>query len=248
MVKFAPARLLPLKSPMDFKIIEDALAGTGLIVRGGFHPIAEDRDEIPERTETPETIVLIGNAGAAMWRAFTTATTTRARAGDADPLDGWTREVLTEAAGRLGAKALFPFTGPPYLPFQRWALRAGGVHVSPIGPLIDPEYGLWHAYRGALAFDQRFDLPPTSESPSPCEACADKPCLSTCPVSALTPGNYDVPACVAHIGSRVEAGAGGEDCLGGGCLARRACPVGREYIQEPEQARFHMTKFLKAQS
>ncbi len=228
---------------MIFRRIDDSLAGTGLIVRGGFRPIAEDRDEIPEGTETPETIILIGNAGAAMWRAFAAATTPGARAGDSHPLDGWTRKVLTDAAGRLGATALFPFTGPPYLPFQRWALRAGGVHVSPIGPLIDPEYGLWHAYRGALAFGQRLDLPPTSESPSPCETCADKPCLSTCPVSALAPGDYDVPACVAHVGS--EAGA---DCLGTGCQARRACPVGRNYIQEPEQARFHMEKFLVAQS
>ncbi len=237
---------------MDFKDIEDALssagAGTGLIVRGGFHPSGEDWDDIPgdeisSGAETPETIILIGNAGPAMFRAFAAATTPEARSDDAHPLDGWTRRVLTETASALGAKALFPFTGPPYLPFQRWALRAGGVHVSPIGPLIDPEYGLWHAYRGALAFDECFDLPPISESPSPCESCADKPCLSTCPVSALTPGNYDVPACVAHVGS-----ADGDDCLGGGCLARRACPVGRDYIQEPEQARFHMEKFLKAQA
>jgi hypothetical protein len=231
---------------MDFKDIEDALAGTGLIVRGGFHPSADDRDEMPEGAETPETIVLIGNAGPAMWRAFAAATTTRARLGDADPLDGWTREVLTEASGRLGAKALFPFTGPPYLPFQRWALRAGGVHVSPIGPLIDPQYGLWHAYRGALAFGQRLGLPAPPTGSSPCESCADKPCLNTCPAGALTPGNYDVPACVAHISS--VSSADGEDCLGGGCLARRACPVGREYIHESEQARFHMEKFLVAQS
>ncbi len=228
---------------MDFKDIEDALAGTGLIVRGGFHPSGEDRDEIPGGMETPETIILIGNAGPAMWRAFTAATTPEARSGDAHPLDGWARKILTETAGRIGARALFPFTGPPYLPFQRWALRAGGVHVSPIGPLIDPKFGLWHAYRGALAFDARLGLPPISDSPSPCGDCADKPCLSACPVSALAPGNYDVPVCVAHVGS--EAGT---ECLGTGCLARRACPVGREYAQQPEQARFHMEKFLKAQS
>jgi len=236
------------ESQTDFQRIEDALAGTGLIVRGGFHPSGEDRDGIPGGTET---LVLIGNAGPAMWRAFTAAVSSEARANDAHPLDGWTRRVLTAAAAALGAAALFPFTGPPYFPFQRWALRAGGVHVSPIGPLIHPEYGLWHAYRGALAFEERLDLPPTPEDPSPCETCAGKPCLSTCPVAALTPGGYDVPACVAHVGSEVEAGAGSEclgGCLGGGCLARRACPVGRDHAQELEQARFHMEKFLLAQS
>jgi hypothetical protein len=30
------------------------------------------------------------------------------------------------------------------------------------------------------------------------------------------------------------------------CRARRACPIGREYLYQPEQARFHMTHFLAA--
>jgi len=29
-----------------------------------------------------------------------------------------------------------------------------------------------------------------------------------------------------------------------GCKARRACPVGRKYIYHPDQALFHMEKFL----
>ena len=244
---------MALESQIDCQRIEDALAGTGLIVRGGFHPTGEDKDGIPGGTET---LILIGNAGPAMWRAFAAATTPETRLGDADPLDGWTEGVLTEASAALGAKAVFPFTGPPYLPFQRWALRAGGVHVSPIGPLIHPEYGLWHAYRGALAFGQRLKLPAPPPDSSPCEACAERPCLHACPVSAFTPekdgdgggrARYDVPACVAYVGSVVEAEAE-TGCLNAGCLARRACPVGREYVQQPEQARFHMTKFLIRQS
>ncbi len=31
-----------------------------------------------------------------------------------------------------------------------------------------------------------------------------------------------------------------------GCRARRACPVGREYFYDPEQAAFHMRAFLDA--
>jgi hypothetical protein len=30
------------------------------------------------------------------------------------------------------------------------------------------------------------------------------------------------------------------------CLARRACPVGAEYIYRPAQAEFHMAAFLAA--
>ena len=151
----------------------------------------------------PATLVLVGNAGPAMWEVFA-----KEQRGGPDPLDAWTRTVLGGVAAKLGAVALFPFDGPPYLPFQRWAMKAEAVFPSPIGPLIHPEYGLWHAYRGALAFAEALDLPARAEAESPCEGCAAKPCLTTCPVNALTVGAYDVPACVAHLDS-----AAGRDCL-----------------------------------
>ncbi len=228
---------------MDYRQIESALAAVGLLARGGFHPAAGDG-----APEGAATLVLVGNAGPAMWRAFAAATPPAEIAGGGHPLDAWTRRVLDDVAGRLDARAVYPFDGPPYPPFQRWALKAGGVFQSPIGPLIDPEYGLWHAYRGALAFAARLALPAVARADSPCDGCADKPCLSACPVGAFAaetsaPARYDVPACVAHVTS-----AAGTDCLGGGCLARRACPVGRDYAHAPEQARFHMRKFLAAQS
>ena len=62
-----------------------------------------------------------------------------------------------------------------------------------------------------------------------------------CPVEAFAEGRYDVPKCVNHI-----AGPSGTECLTGGCLARRACPVGRDYAYAPDQARFHMEAFLRA--
>ena len=52
---------------------------------------------------------------------------------------------------------------------------------------------------------------------------------------------YDVAACAKHI-----AAPAGRDCLTGGCLARHACPVGRDFIYGPGQAGFHMAAFLGA--
>ena len=226
---------------MDLNTINDAVSAAGLITRGGFRPGAGDG--VPGEAAT---LVLVGNAGPAMWAAFTA--TGGDKAPDSPPgphrLDDWTRRVLTEIAGDLGARALFPFD-VPYLPFQRWAQRCEPVHPSPIGPLIHPRYGLWHAYRGALAFDEALDLPPFEAGRSPCETCHDKPCLTACPVDAFAPTGafaYDVPACVAHLQS--PAGA---DCLGAGCAARRACPVGADYLYAPDQARLHMEAFVRAQ-
>ena len=214
--------------------LAERLRPLGMMTRGGFHPTAAD--DVPALPDgaAAMTVVLIGNAGRAMWPAFVAAD-----AHDANPLDGWTRRKLNEIAGLVGAAALFPFDGPPWLPFQRWALRADNVHPSPIGPLIHPVYGLWHAYRGALAFPQTIELAPAPAAPAPCDTCADKPCLATCPVDALVPGSYDVPACAAHVGS-----SAGVDCRNAGCRARAACPVGADYRYAPAQARFHMAAFL----
>lgn len=220
-----------LVDPAD---IERRLAAHGLIVRGGFHP--EPADNVPG---APGTLVLVGNAGPAMWSAFDAARAGYANHGN--PLDAWVADAVGAVAERVGATPLYPFGGPPFLPFQRWARRAEPVHPSPLGVLIHPEYGLWHAYRGALAFAGMLDLPPADLRPSPCDSCADRPCLSACPVDAFDGETYDVPACVAHI-----AGADRADCMGRGCAARRACPVGRDYVYAPAQAAFHMDAFAAA--
>ena len=187
----------------------------------------------------PASLVLLGNVGASIWPAFQASP--EADDGRPDPLNRWSQRLIDALAVRFGALALYPFGGPPHWPFQRWAQRAEPVGPSPIGMLIHPDHGLWHAYRGALAFAEAIDLPARDTRPSPCEGCIDKPCLTTCPVGAFTTAGYDVPACSAHI-----AAAAGRDCLEAGCLARRACPAGREGLYDAAQAGFHMAAFLRA--
>jgi hypothetical protein len=228
---------------MEMATIEAALAREGLIARGGFHP--EPGDGVPALAEgrPARSLVVAGNAGPEMWRAFAAGPEF---ATAPDPLNTWSERVLGELAAELGASALFPFGGPPHLPFVAWAKRAEAVAESPLGILIHPDYGLWHAYRGALAFAEVIDLPARIERPRACDTCADQPCLSACPVGAFGVAgadgvSYDVAACAGHLA--VPAGA---DCMAEACRARRACPVGREYLYQPEQARFHMDHFLEA--
>lgn len=219
--------------------IEAIVAASGLMLRGGFHP--RPADGVPSLADgrVPGTVLMLGNAGPAMWRAFAAAP--ELADGGRDPLDRWTRRSVCALAGPLGATPMFPFGGPPHLPFQRWAMRADCVAPSPIGLLIHPEHGLWHAYRAALGFAEALALPPRREEPSPCERCAERPCLRTCPVAAFSSAGYDVAACVRHIGSPP-----GADCMALGCRARRACPVGVGYAQAADQAAFHMLAFRDA--
>jgi len=219
---------------MQLAEIEGLLRAAGLTPRGAFHPAVGDgvpplAADVPART-----LVLAGNAGPQMWQAFDAA-----RSAGAMTLDAWSARILGELAARLDARAVFPFQRP-YLPFQRWALRAEACYPSPLGLLIHPDYGLWHGYRGALLFTAAIKLPPPDRRASPCARCADRPCLSACPVGAFDGEAYDVPACAHHLALVPEPA-----CIDVGCVARHACPVGRDYRYAPTQARFHMQAFLR---
>ncbi len=225
---------------MKLETIVRAAADEGLLLRGAFHPGAADG--VPDLADgrPARTLVLLGNAGPGLWPAFAAAP--EFADGQADPLNRWSRRVIGVLAARFDARAVFPFGAPPHRPFIAWAKRAEPVAESPLGMLIHPDHGLWHAYRGALALAEAIALPPRDARPRPCDDCFDRPCLAACPVGAFSAPGYDVAACVGHI-----AGPAGADCLDLGCRARRACPVGREAQYGPAQARFHMAAFLAAQ-
>jgi hypothetical protein len=215
-----------------------AIRRTGLVPRGA---LSLTDDERAGELADVHTIVLAGVVGREGWDAFTASP--EASDGLDHPLDRWSRRVMQTLACELDGKALFPFGGPPFLPFQQWAQRAEPVHSSPIGLLIHPNYGLWHSYRGALGLREELVVPEPAPVPSPCESCTGRWCLSTCPVGAFTSLGYDVAACAGHLKSPA-----GEDCMASGCRARRACPVGAEHAYGPEQANFIMRAFLRGRN
>ena len=181
------------------------------------------------------TLLLVGNAGPAMFTRFTAE-----RDPAHDTMDEWTREVLSPLAASLGARAVFPFD-QPHPPFLRWAQLAGAGHVSPLGLNIRADFGLWHAFRAAFMFDEEIAVPAPATQVSPCETCVAKPCLSACPVNAFSGNAYDVATCAAHL-----AAAAGAPCRETTCLARLACPVAPGYRYNPDQMRFHMAAFMQA--
>jgi hypothetical protein len=215
--------------------LAEAVRAAGLRCRGAFHPAADDGVPGPAGT-----LVLVGNAGPAMWRTFSSQVPAAARTRTIDPLDDWIRRSLGRIAAHFGGRALFAFDGPPFLPFQRWACRAEPVFSSPLKILIHPRFGLWHAYRGALVFAETLPLPVAETAADPCRGCSDSPCLHMCPVHAVTAADYDVKACMHYLYETP-----GADCRQGGCLSRRACPVGSHYRYAAEQAAFHMESFIR---
>src|SRR3989338_1976491 len=73
--------------------------------------------------------------------------------------------LLGGMACDLGAKALFPFGGPPYHPFYQWALRTGRVWDSPVRLLVQAEQGLMVSFRGVLALKQVIEVPAVAARP-----------------------------------------------------------------------------------
>lgn len=209
---------------MEIGTLETQAATRGLTILGGFHPTPEDA--CPQGTQT---LLLLGPCPLSFWPTLQAAP----EAEQPDAVDRWSRRVIGTWACDLGAKALFPF-GAPVRPFISWALRTGRCHSSPVQLLVHDAQGLMVSFRGALALKTKIDLLPAP--PSPCIACADKPCRTACPVDALG-ARYDTGLCHTHLDTP------GNDCMAKGCAARRACPVSP--LRPDAQSAHHMRYFHK---
>lgn len=211
--------------------LKAALLPSGIRLRGTV-AFAEGEGPALEDGDHARSVVLLGNVGGSIWPAFAAWRKTYQ---GSDPLDRWSKSVIGPVAAELEATALYP-SDPPYMPFQQWAIRAEGLTASPLGILIHPIYGLWHGYRGALAFRQVIAVASAAPDASPCKGCVDKPCLNACPADAVSPAGFSLEPCRTHL-SGIEVQA---RCMETGCLARNACPVGADFRYPPEQLRFHM--------
>ncbi len=232
----APASGVTLRGTAFLDAVATHLSGHGLIVRGGFNfGLGDDAPAGPSGAPA-KTVLLVGQAGDAPWSHFQLWRGRQPQPVD-NPLDTWSRDVIGAVAKSFGAKAVSP-NDRPYLPFQQWAMRAEGLKPSPLGILMHPEYGLWHAYRGALLFDEEIAFAPLREAIHLCDLCDGKPCLKSCPVDAYSTAGFDHRGCLGHVRA-----AAGQPCRSGGCLDRNACPYATAYRYPADMQAFHMTAF-----
>jgi hypothetical protein len=213
-----------------YETIAARTAAHRLEIFGAFHPRPEDG--APAGVAT---LLLLGPAEPGFWSHVTAEP--EFADGTPDPLDRWSRRVIGRMACDLRAKAVFPFAGPPWHPFIAWAKRSGRAWESPVRFLVHDRAGLMVSYRGALGLRERIALPSPPSAP-PCATCADQPCLTACPVGALSSDGYDTGRCHGYLDT--ESGA---ECMDHGCGVRRACPVSRSYGRLPEQSAWHMRRF-----
>ncbi|MCV6603089.1 MAG: hypothetical protein OIF54_16275 [Cohaesibacter sp.] len=212
-------------------ILDHEIAPLGLVILAAFCPKCEEK-AVPGQDSQPGTIVMVGNAGSAMWTPFDQAR----EKNDPDAMNKWTQQSLQPIADSLNCDLVFPFAGPPWYPFVSWAERSGNVVKSPLGMGLHREYGLFHAHRGAFLFKEILPVA-ARKTGNPCQDCVSQPCLSACPVSAFGGKAYNVAHCKSYMqDQKVECWTG--------CLARKACPIGQDCHYSAEHARYHMQAFM----
>jgi len=220
----------------ELALLGERLRAYGLRLRGGFDFGPEETGPPMQSGAAARSVVLIGNMGGECWPHFQRWRDSQP-ANFPNPLDHWSRLAIEDAAAGLDATFRSP-SDRPFLPFQQWAMRAEGLRPSPLGILIHPHWGLWHAYRGALLFARPLGLPQPGSVQHFCDTCMDKPCLRACPVDAYTPSAFDYPGCLAHV-----RGPDGGTCRTQGCLDRNACPYGAEHRYPADMQRFIMRAY-----
>jgi epoxyqueuosine reductase QueG len=220
--------------------LETKLQEFGLHLRGMLKFSDEDIESLHLDVDNEVSVALVGNIGSSYWPVFIQSP--EYQDGLPDSLDRWSRRVAERVANDIGAKAIYPFEGPPYFPFLQWAKRAESLSQSRMGLMIHPRYGLWHSYRfGLLIADMPVPGPKAGATQSPCKSCETQPCLNTCPVGAFSEQGYDVASCATYLQQTPDA-----SCHQEGCLARLVCPVGESYRYDSAQHLFHLRAFLAA--
>lgn len=214
------------ESQQSFRL---GLQQEGLDILGGF-TVAEG-DALPDNAKS---LLLIG-PNQDFWEIISASP--EMKDGAADPIDRWSRRVISALAEQVRGQAVFPFDGPPYHPFYSWALKTGRIWSSPVKLAVHDTYGLFVSFRGAVTLPYDIDLP-AQNTVVPCIEC-EKPCLSACPVGALTPDEYVVSDCHNFLDS-----GEGASCMSMGCAVRRSCPVGQDK-RSHAQSEYHMQKFHK---
>ena len=222
-------------------VIEKLLEPWGLSLLGSLTPEAVDKVPVLGDGRPTGVLLLIGNGGSSFWAVFRNSREYRDK--ESNPLDRWSRRAGQQLARQLGGMALLPFDGPPYLPFQSWAKKTGQVVPSRVSMVLHERFGLWHAYRFALALPVMTNQSASDkEFKSPCIDCRDQLCLKACPVEAFSDIGFGADQCVDYLFRNPDSA-----CRNLGCKARRFCPAGKVFTYRPEHARFHMDAFVHSQ-
>jgi ferredoxin len=211
----------------------------------------------------PALVIVVGNAGPALWEAFVAALRTRTWS-EEHPLDAYVRRSVAEADAYLhgwsrrwvfgdagdtdllgdahaGTAAIMPRHA--HLDMRTLGERAGIGVRGRLELLMDPEAGPWIGLRAACflrvdlsgAFREEPSAIRQDATPDGFAPCRTcDACARACPGGAFPAGRFDIRACVAFRSA--------SPTCADGCAARRACPVGAAHAYPRDAERYHSNR------
>ena len=177
-----------------------------------------------------KSIVLIGHGGRRLWESMSESDWAKT-----DPIDTYsqrkTESFIQATLNEWDNELLFP--SDKLIPLQQIGTFVGWSHPSPLGLGINPQFGVWFAYRAAFLTTAVLPKITAKPQPSPCDSCAQKPCITHCPSNATHPTQpFNVEACATH---RLKIYSSCVDR----CHSRMACPFFQEHRYTLPQIQYH---------
>jgi methylmalonic aciduria homocystinuria type C protein len=212
-------------APSGFDLVGATTAG-----RGGL--------ESPAWGRADRLLLCVGNTRA-LWPRLKDAVRRSPELRAAEhPLDDYARATIGRAAAEVAAsfeaRHEVRYAGDPRgraVDIVRAAEAAGLGHRAPSRLLVHPSHGPWIGLRAAVLFDAEGPSEPPLRAPSPCEACATRPCLDAYRAAVDASG-----------GEHRVTQASLERDYPLWLAIRAVCPVGRASRYDEEQAEYHYTK------
>ena len=172
-------------------------------------------------------LLLVGHGGRRLWECVQASDTTSAH-----PIDSYTVHTLQQHFSRHLPKLRFRFIYPGEQPLglQQLGALAGWHQPSLLRIGIDREWGSWSAYRAVVLCDSDFAPTKRVDRDNPCDHCAEQACIQHCPAAAVSREALALERCL-------EARLAESSPCQYTCLARCACPVGKQHQYETAQMR-----------
>jgi len=181
-------------------------------------------------------LILIGNGGRQFWRSLESS-----RKSPNNPVDDHSCSVVSQWLDSLTPlfKYRFIYPSTSNIDLQALGKLAGWHYQSPLLVGINNEWGTWFAYRAAILAESDFPVADDCRiETSPCLKCHSKPCLTGCPVNAVSEKSFSLKKCTEYRTRETS------ECRLT-CLSRVSCPVGNIHRYTEAQINYHYSVSLQ---
>lgn len=214
-----------------------SLSSNGFNLTAALDPQALPGDLVEQLGDDRVTpVVLVAAGGRDLWR---TMTNENSQTG-AEPVDEFSIRRISAVLQRHlpGVSFEFAYPGTGSAPLIALGEYLGWSRPSPLGLGINPEFGLWFAYRALLRVHAALPHTLSTELAAPCDNCTSRDCVAACPVDAVSQvGKFSIDRCADF---RLRPASACQMT----CLARLACPVGVQHQYTELQFSHHQGRSL----